>query len=407
MEARIYRAATVVAAFMALGASYRTPNFVVTAPTAEFAAEVGNAAEKYRRELAVLWLGRELPRWAEPCPIFLQVGPQLGAGGATSFVFDRGEVFGWHMTIQGTPQRILDSVLPHEVTHTILASHFRRPLPRWADEGACTTVEHESERRKQQQMLVQFLQTGRGIGFSQMFAMRDYPPDVMPLYSQGYSLCKFLIMQGGRQKFVDYIGEGLRTNQWGATTKRYYGYDSLAALQSSWVDWVRGGSPILDAPENAPSQDGTLLVASDRKPRPDPNLIYRAQSEDRSASQSASPPGNSQPGTLTASTQLARDLPCGWHARGQTAPSSSTIHAYPKDPPPPPSNARLQQLPQRASARDQTAAISGPHAPPANSNRQVILEWSRSGAGQEAVMATPMRQEALYDASRPGGTLWR
>ena len=61
------------------------------------------------------------------------------------------------MSIQGSRQRILDSVLPHEVTHTIFASHFRQPLPRWADEGACTTVEHASERAKQEKMLIEFL----------------------------------------------------------------------------------------------------------------------------------------------------------------------------------------------------------------------------------------------------------
>ena len=90
--------------------------------------------------------------------------------------------------------RILDSVLPHEVTHTIFATHFRRPLPRWADEGACTTVEHHSERQKQQMFLIDFLHTGRGIAFNQMFAMKEYPQDVMPLYSQGYSLARYLVV---------------------------------------------------------------------------------------------------------------------------------------------------------------------------------------------------------------------
>ncbi len=33
------------------------------------------------------------------------------------------------MEVIGTPERILDSVLPHEVTHTILATYFGRPLP--------------------------------------------------------------------------------------------------------------------------------------------------------------------------------------------------------------------------------------------------------------------------------------
>lgn len=127
-------------------ASYRTPNFVIEAPTPELARRIGDAAEQYRHDLAIEWTGRPLPRWASPCPITAEVADSLGAGGATSFVFDRGEVFGWQMTIQGSEQRILDSVLPHEVTHTIFASHFRQPLPRWADEGACTTVEHPSER---------------------------------------------------------------------------------------------------------------------------------------------------------------------------------------------------------------------------------------------------------------------
>ncbi len=97
------------------------------------------------------------------------------------------------MSVQGSHERVLDSVLPHEVTHTIFATHFGRPLPRWADEGACTTVEHPSERNKQTRLLYEFLTTGRGIAFNRMFAMTEYPADILPLYSQGFSLAKFLI----------------------------------------------------------------------------------------------------------------------------------------------------------------------------------------------------------------------
>ena len=125
---------------VAAAAGHRTANFIVEAPTPALARRIGDAAEQYRHDLAVEWLGQPLPRWSRPCPISAQVAPQLGAGGATSFVFDNGEVFNWTMTIQGSEERILDSVLPHEITHTIFATHFRQPLPRWADEGACTTV---------------------------------------------------------------------------------------------------------------------------------------------------------------------------------------------------------------------------------------------------------------------------
>src|SRR3990172_10605400 len=149
MEARAIRLALLAAVlFCSLGAQYRTANFIVDTPTANLAAAFAQAAEKHRHDLAIEWLGKPMPNWAHPCVMTVQVGPQLGAGGATSFVFDRGEVFGWRMSIQGSAERVIDSVLPHEITHMIFASHFRRPLPRWADEGGATSVEHLSEKNK-------------------------------------------------------------------------------------------------------------------------------------------------------------------------------------------------------------------------------------------------------------------
>ena len=245
MEARFFSAALLAASLLSLGASYRTQNFIVTAPTPQVAQALGEAGEIYRRDLSLEWLGRELPPWHEPCPITVHVGQQLGAGGATSFMFDNGRPFGWQMTIQGSYERLLDSVLPHEITHMIFATHFGRPLPRWADEGACTTVEHTSEKAKQHHLLINFLTTGRGIAFNQMFAMQEYPADILPLYSQGYSLARFLIAQGGRHTFIEYVGDGMKWNNWTAATKKHYGYQSLSELQTTWLDWVRQGSPPL------------------------------------------------------------------------------------------------------------------------------------------------------------------
>ena len=85
MEARIKRAALLAAFIVAgcvqvstagnrfgigqtSGSSHRTRHFVVTAPTPEIAKAVAEQAEVYRRDLAVEWLGRELPEWSQPCP---------------------------------------------------------------------------------------------------------------------------------------------------------------------------------------------------------------------------------------------------------------------------------------------------------------------------------------------------
>jgi hypothetical protein len=238
-------AALLLTASVSHAAGYRTTNFVVYASTPQLAKEIGDAAEHWRRELAIDWLGKELPRWSQPCPIKATVAPTLGAGGATSFVFNQGQVYDWRMNIQGSRERVLDSVLPHEITHTIFATHFRQPLPRWADEGACTTVEHHSEIEKQERMLIDFLKTRRGIPFDAMFAMTEYPSDVLPLYAQGHSLAQFLISQRGKQAFLAFLADGMRSGDWRAAIEAHYEYQHLLALQNSWMDWIRAGRPQL------------------------------------------------------------------------------------------------------------------------------------------------------------------
>ncbi len=280
MDARSARGAAVLAVALVIlgsGAGYKTANFIVMAPTPELAEKIGRMAEQYRHTLAIAWTGKPMPDWSQPCPITAKVSPRLGAGGETSFVFDRNEVYGWTMKIQGTEERVLDSVLPHEVTHTIFASYYRQPMPRWADEGACTTVEHESERSKQHKMLDEFLRTERGIPFSQMFVMKQYPQDILPLYAQGYSLARFFIQQGGRHKFIAFLGQGMRNDQWATAVRDHYGFNSLGELQNSWLKWVGQGSPTLasageDSREgpptevNRPDRNTTTLVARNQSP---------------------------------------------------------------------------------------------------------------------------------------------
>ncbi len=77
MDARLMRCAVLAAALGSLGASYRTKNFVVNAPTPDMARQIGDMAETYRRDLAVDWLGQPMPNWSQPCPITAQVGDQL------------------------------------------------------------------------------------------------------------------------------------------------------------------------------------------------------------------------------------------------------------------------------------------------------------------------------------------
>lgn len=221
----------------------RSQNFLVHAPTQELADSVAQHAEKFRNELAEYWLGKRLPNWPTPCPIEVVAGPHLAAQGATTY--NRSPVGNFQMKVIGTPERILDSVLPHEVTHTVMATHFGRPLPRWADEGICTTVEHSAERNKHEIKLREYLSNRRGIAMNDLFLLTEYPQDMLPMYAQGYSVCRFLIQQSGPREFIKFL-EGYMSNprnpSWTTNVQSHYGYESLRQLQDRWLAWVAQGS---------------------------------------------------------------------------------------------------------------------------------------------------------------------
>ncbi|MEX2187620.1 MAG: hypothetical protein WD875_12530 [Pirellulales bacterium] len=379
MEARLVRAAILAGAILSLGAGYRTQNFVVEAPTPQLAEEFGRAAEGFRKDLAIEWLGRELPPWGEPCPINATVGPNLGAGGATTFMFDadaagQPQVFGWRMTVQGSRERILDSVLPHEVTHTIFATYFRRPLPRWADEGGSTTVEHVSERAKQHSMLITFLKTSRGIPFDRMFAMKDYPRDIMPLYAQGYATARFLIAQGGKQEFVKFMQSGFEREDWAGAVAKHYGYKNLAELQNAWLGWVREGGPNTVPAKFAGGRPaGNVVLAS----------VTQESVSQEAATQEPVVKGDATPAQPAANQIAAQGgspsvaSPAGWYARaarGEVAAASTSI------------------------------AHEATHPQAIEPARQIILEWSRA-AGSPAPMQSGARPAVrLADADSGAAT---
>ncbi|MFN0021574.1 MAG: hypothetical protein ACKVP0_25255 [Pirellulaceae bacterium] len=403
MEARLFfSAAFVAAALLACGANYRSQNFIVHSSSSDqIAQEICTAAETYRRDLAIEWLGRELPPWGDPCPINLsRVRPQEPASGKTSFYFRAGEPYGWDMEVNGTRERVLDSVLPHEITHAIFATHFGRPLPRWADEGGSTTVEHDSEKAKQDHNLIRFLKGGKGIAFNQMFAMTEYPREMLPLYSQGYSLTRFLIQSGGEQgkrKFVNYVGDGMRQNNWTRATSDHYGYRSLSDLQIAWLEWVKQGSPVMaPAREPAPLPGKRLsegLASSEPAPRDldhsyptqpangtrgieDMGPAHNYQVPLRPSTFSDEPMQKSQP--RAGEQNLARPSTTGWYARQKDRLRNESATSIPASAAAPSSETDLQPVssfpPQEAVEQPRNPKDNRPPLP----GRKLLMEWSRT-----------------------------
>lgn len=217
-----------------------TDNFVVKAPTKELAKRFADMAEQYRRDKAMEWLGYEIPRWPQRCPLVVKVSPER-TGGATTFTFGvdgnrRPSVMSQEMQIFGGLEQLLQSVLPHEVTHTVLAHHFGQAVPRWADEGGSVLSENDEERFTHDVRCREILNQGRGIPLRVLLTLKEYPKDMIVLYAQGYSITQFLVDQGGRKKFLKFIGTGMQNdNRNWEEAVQVYGYDSVDALQEAWI----------------------------------------------------------------------------------------------------------------------------------------------------------------------------
>ncbi|MBA4190141.1 MAG: hypothetical protein C0467_19325 [Planctomycetaceae bacterium] len=256
---------------VATAANFETANFVVEAPSPELARKFGEMAEFYRKEKALEWLGHEMPQWSRKCPLQVQVS-MGSAGGATTFTFGSDQsgrpiVSSQRMEIRGDAKQLLNSVLPHEVTHTVLAQHFGRPVPRWADEGGSVLSENDEERFSHDVRCREILNAGRAFVLRTLFRMTEYPRDMTVLYAQGYSVTAYLVDKGGsgregRGKLLQFLGTGMNGNtaeSWNEAARRVYGYESVDGLERAWLDALR-------TPPARTVARGTQPPAGDKSP---------------------------------------------------------------------------------------------------------------------------------------------
>ena len=261
-----------VTAGTSLGASVRTPNFVVNAPTPQIAQQVGQYAEKYRREKALEWLGQEMPPWPQPCPLYVQVTMDRPSG-ATSFMFGPQGVTSQKMEIQGPLDRLLNSVLPHEITHTVFAYYFRMPVPRWADEGGSVLSEDDVERDRHDKLVRQILNRSGQFPLRQLFSMKEYPNDmekVMCLYAQGFSVSHYLVYVSDRRTFLQFVAQGIR-GDWDGACKTFYRARNVQELEETWLKHLRdtkGMSPTQLAHLKASGTPTGTLTAGLNQPTP-------------------------------------------------------------------------------------------------------------------------------------------
>jgi hypothetical protein len=212
---------------------YQTANFVVHADSPAAAKRVGDAAETYRKDLAKLWLGKELSDWSAPCRIDFDEADR--AGGATEISYSEGKVLFHKVRVRGSLEGVVKGPLPHELTHVLFAHHFGRRLPRWADEGGAIVSEGEAQGAKHRKTFRDILAQGRQFPLRDLLGMDQYPSDIPCLYTQSHSVAGFLVAAKGHQAFLAFVRTGIE-GSWDDAAREQYGYQSVEQLEQAWLE---------------------------------------------------------------------------------------------------------------------------------------------------------------------------
>ncbi len=247
--------------------THETANFRIFHRDARLAESAGNIAEAVRLAQAKrLGSPAAAKLWAPACEIYLYPdGKALAAAtqqpenslGFSTMSVTGAQVVARRVNLRADHPQLLAAILPHEVTHVVLADIFTvKQIPRWADEGLAVLAEPRSEQQLRWAELGEPLETGRLFELSKLMGM-DYPDpkDWSLYYAQSVSLTRFLVEQDSPERFIRFV---LDCHEKGteAALQDSYQIKGFADLQARWAAYARQQVATLTARAREPS-DGS------------------------------------------------------------------------------------------------------------------------------------------------------
>ncbi len=223
------------------GPTYKSKNFHVTAPSARIARLVADTAERARKDLANIWFEKEQADWETPVRINALVS-KMGSSSATTFHFDKAS-FTAEMRVEGELDRLLADLVPHEVTHCLLAGAFGGPVPRWADEGIALMSESTEELDRHAVSFRRSIETNTQMPIQTVLEAREYPKDVAGFYQYSLALARFLVERKDRRTLIEFVAYGMDSKRWEEAAKKHYDFASLAELDDALRKHVPKSAP--------------------------------------------------------------------------------------------------------------------------------------------------------------------
>jgi hypothetical protein len=213
--------------------------------------EVARVCEATRTAVRRTWLGVEVDSdWSAKCDVFLYADPAEfsrdarcppEARGNASLDIGGGRVWKRRLDLRVDQPGYLESVLPHELTHVVLADRFcNQQIPRWADEGIAIQMESAGRRQEQWRLVADVRRAGRLLPLGEVLAARTYPADrrrAELFYAQGASFIEYLLSRMPAADVVRLI-ESMQRRGIEPALRDALGVATIAAIDHNWSDWL-------------------------------------------------------------------------------------------------------------------------------------------------------------------------
>jgi tetratricopeptide (TPR) repeat protein len=192
------------------------------------------------------------PDWGGKVKVFIHrdqgeytaaTGQGAWSGGMSRFVITPGRsLSGMELHSWQTSPRLLNSVLPHELTHLLLNSRLSSPqdLPRALHEGLAILMEPAYRQGHYLSFLRDRLKNQTSLPLDELLARTEYPPEPDFFYAQSFALVAYLVQQQGLQEVLGLLQEGVRGQGLLDRLVRLAGARSAEEFESDWLNWVKG-----------------------------------------------------------------------------------------------------------------------------------------------------------------------
>jgi hypothetical protein len=140
-------------------------------------------------------------------------------------------------------------VLPHELTHVLIADHFRDgPPPLWYEEGLALLADSIDKQTLHLRDLRNGINRGKTFALADLLTTQQYPPQgrVGVFYGQCASLARYLSTKGEPRKVHEFVR---RSQEVGVNLalQETYGIGGVVRLESMWRKSITSSTPIIAA----------------------------------------------------------------------------------------------------------------------------------------------------------------